>query len=108
MRADGRVGSFEVTAMGPEAFVESARRAVAAMGLGVKVSVSLDGEQLVVAVERLGRSVLRYDLIPNRNGFAARLRSRRIAPMHLPFSDDFLETLTRVLSQVAGDGSPLS
>jgi len=110
VRIDGgtelSAGAFEVMALGPEAFVESARRAVAAMRLPVRVTVALDGNRLVVTVERLGRSVLRYDLDRRGTGFTARLSSRQIAPLHLPFGDDFLDTVTRVLHRVAGETGP--
>ena len=112
MRADGGTelpgGSFEVRAMDPEGFVESARRAVATMRLPVRVTLTLEGDSLIVAVERLGRSVLRYDLDRHGTGFTARLRSRKVAPLHRPFGNDFLETVTRVLGQVAGGSAPLS
>jgi hypothetical protein len=76
------------------------------MDLAVKVKITLAGDQLVVAVERLGSSVLRYDLIPSGNGFAARLRSRRVAPLHLPFEREFRDVLARIVERVAGGTDP--
>ena len=104
--ADRRRGSFEVTGMGPLAFVASVRRAVAAMDLPVGVSVELEGGQLVISIDRLGRSVLRYDLLPCADGFTARLRSRRLAPLHLPFGEEYRETVATILERVIEEAAP--
>jgi hypothetical protein len=101
-KTNGRQVSFEVPGMAPEAFVEAVRRAIEGMELGARVSLALQGGQLVVSIERFGRSEIRYDLVPMHDGFRALLRSRRVAPLHLAFAADFGKTVVRLVEQVAG------
>ena len=99
--ARGSSAAFEVDGMTPGAFVAALRHELAGEDLAVKVSASLGPEVLLVTVEGLGRSVLRYDLIPRQDGFSARLRSQRVAPLHLPFRRQFEERLGRLLARVS-------
>lgn len=92
--------SFTVPSLTPDDFVAKVRAALAGRELGELVSLQRAGDELVVRFERMGTTELRYEIEPGDDGFVAKLRSERVAPLHTPFRSTFEEKLAQVLARV--------
>jgi len=94
--------AFEVPSMSPVAFVDGVTRAIAAHELNRYVSVTLEDDQLIARISRLGTTVLRYRVVVHDNGFRAELTNHRVAPFHAPFREGFEQVLEQVIERAGG------
>ena len=94
--------AFVVPGMSPVTFVDGVTQAIAAHELSSYVSVTLEDDQLVARISRLGTTVLRYRVVVHNDGFRAELTGHRVAPFHTPFREGFERVLEQVVEKAGG------
>ncbi|HSL16908.1 MAG TPA: hypothetical protein VLB51_03290 [Methylomirabilota bacterium] len=92
--------SFEMSSTNPPEFVRKVRAGLAERGYDRHLSVSLDGDRLVVEFKWMGTTTFEYAVDETADGFRANLVNRRISPLHAAFTDRFEHYFERALSEV--------
>jgi len=85
--------------MGPSEFVEKIQKELTARAYDRYVTVSFQGERLVVELRWMGTTRFEYRVIPTGEGFRAQLDRQRVAPIHAAFSGRFEGTFEEALTK---------
>lgn len=92
--------SFEVTEKTPRDFVAGVSRSLEDHGLDDYVSVAFDGGDIVVRIQWMGTSELRFRTRPTDDGFRADLQRQQVAALHGAFQQSFEDRFEKVLTMV--------
>jgi hypothetical protein len=92
--------SFEVNHMDPVEFVDKIEEELTAREFDRYVTVSFQGERLVVELRWMGTTRFEYRVIPTGEGFRAELDRQRVAPLHAAFRDRFEGYFEEALTKV--------
>ncbi len=94
--------SFEVSESTTVAqFIEKVRLSIKDRSIGEIVSLKETGNQIVVTIQKLGTSEMRFNVKSNASGgFLATFESEKIAFAHKPFRGDVEGKLAQVLESL--------
>lgn len=89
--------SFEVPSGSPESFARAMQDAMKGRALGSMTTITVEGDELVLTVSRLGTSEVRFRTTPSGTGFRAIPSGEKIALPHRVFRDEMQRKLEKVL-----------
>ncbi len=93
-----RMKSFEIDGESPAVFVARVTDALRGRALGSIASFTVDGDDVVLTFDRLGKSEVRFATSAMGRGFRATRASEKIALAHRPFREEMEKKLGKVVA----------
>ncbi len=98
--------TISVTQQTANDFTQNVGDKLSGRELGKIVSFEVKGDELIVQISKLGKSVLAYGVEKTEHsGFVARLKSEKIALAHRAFRSEIESKLSKVLKECGAEVS---